>query len=702
MIALPKLASLAALAVATNAAALNYTVTNLNDSGAGSLRDAVALANANPGADTIDFAVNGTITLTSGLIRIESGPLTITGPGSALLTLDGNLTNRIFSVIDSPTQPACPALSGPSDYPVTITGVTMRNARRVVVDSGGGAIYTAKTLTLQDVVIRDSAARVGGGVNYQAQYPGQTLTIANSTFYNNRAMPVIAGNSGSYVGGALRVGDYCAGTRLATAVTITDSVFDGNRAQPDTLDGVGGAIAIFDNATVTMTRVRVINNGVDRPTPPVPGFTYPGGGLFLKTTNVTIRDSEIANNVAMYAGGIEVSNDVGSLQTPGDQFQFALVNSTVSGNLAYVNHGGVLLWGNVGAGIANSTIALNQGLSGISGLGMDRPGGAFLAPELDIVSSILGQQPSGADLGTVVASLPATSVNIDNSLVQTLCATCNITLVGSGNLIGHAPVLGTLAFSGGPTRTMPLLAGSPAINTGSNPLALPFDQRGPGFPRAIGGATDMGAMEGVGACSGFTDVLSDSTFCPNVDYLKNRNITLGCTSSTAYCPADPVTRVSMAAFMNRLGKSLSPASFQAAADGGAHSLLSSGNTMFCPTANIPPENYRRNALVTARVAALADGNFMSWRGSMFYSVDGGNTWQTLGTSQGIRVSSAPGQWTNVAPNSVFVMQAGRTYRFAIGINRDNLVPSTGNFVQSHCEINAKVVDRRASVAPFDE
>jgi hypothetical protein len=552
------------------------------------------------------------------------------------------------------------------------------------------------------VVIRDSAARLGGGVNYQAQYPGQTLTIANSTFYNNKAMPLVAGNTGSYNGGALRVGDYCQGTRMATSVTITDSLFDSNRSQPDTLEGLGGAMSLVDNATVLLTRVRLVNNGVDRPNPPVGGLSYPGGAIYARTTSLTIRDSEIANNVAQYAGGIEFSNDISTLQAPSDQFHLNIVNSTLSGNFAYLNHGGVLLWGNVGASIANSTIALNQALSGLSGVGLDKPAGAFLAPQLDIVSSILGQQPSGADLGTVVASLPATSITINNSLVQTLCATCNITVVGAGNIIGQAPALGTLSFSGGPTRTMPLLAGSPALNTGSNPLALAFDQRGSGFPRTVGAATDMGAIEGTAFCAGFTDMAADSAFCPGVDYLKNRNITVGCTSSTLYCPNDPVTRLSMAAFMNRLGKALSPASYVTTADGGAHALLASGAVIFCPTSNIAPENYRRNALVTARASALADGNFTSWRGSLFYSVDDGNTWQTLNSAVGIRASSAPGQWTHIAPNTVFVMQAGRSYRFGLGINRDNVVASTGNFTQTHCAVSAKVVDRRASVAPFDE
>jgi hypothetical protein len=156
----------------------------------------------------------------------------------------------------------------------------------------------------------------------------------------------------------------------------------------------------------------------------------------------------------------------------------------------------------------------------------------------------------------------------------------------------------------------------------------------------------------------------------------------------------------MAAFMNRLGKALSPVSYYVAADGGSQAISTSSNVFMCVTAPIPAVSYRRNALVTARVSALADGNAMSWRGSMFYSVDGGNTWAGLGTQVGIRQSSAPGQWTHIAPNTVFTMQADRSYHFAIGISRDNIVASTGNFAQSHCTLNAKVVDRRSGAAPY--
>lgn len=58
-------------------------------------------------------------------------------------------------------------------------------------------------------------------------------------------------------------------------------------------------------------------------------------------------------------------------------------------------------------------------------------------------------------------------------------------------------------------------------------------------------------------CAGFNDVDDTSSFCPNVTWLKNRAITFGC-AANLYCPNDPVTRLQMAAFMNRLGDALFP------------------------------------------------------------------------------------------------------------------------------------------------
>src|SRR5262245_17816789 len=76
-----------------------FTVLNLNDSGAGSLRAAVAAANANPGHDTIAFrpGLSGTITLRTGQLTLTDD-VTIDGPGALRLAVSGNDQSRVFEV----------------------------------------------------------------------------------------------------------------------------------------------------------------------------------------------------------------------------------------------------------------------------------------------------------------------------------------------------------------------------------------------------------------------------------------------------------------------------------------------------------------------------------------------------------------------------------------------------------------------------
>ncbi|MFO1506219.1 MAG: choice-of-anchor Q domain-containing protein [Lysobacterales bacterium] len=99
-----------------------------------------------------------------------------------------------------------------------------------------------------------------------------------------------------------------------------------------------------------------------------------------------------------------------------------------------------------------------------------------------------------------------------------------LTVIGSNNLVGSAdpnvtlppdtlnsdPMLLPLADNGGPTWTMALATGSPAINTGSNPWNFDTDQRGAGFPRVYGSAADIGAYE----VQSFPDEVFASGFDP--------------------------------------------------------------------------------------------------------------------------------------------------------------------------------------------
>src|SRR5262245_57221493 len=76
-----------------------FTVSNLADAGAGSLRAAVAAANTNPGADVIDFAggLRGTVALTSGQLRFTDD-VQIAGPGANRLAVSGSDLSRVFRI----------------------------------------------------------------------------------------------------------------------------------------------------------------------------------------------------------------------------------------------------------------------------------------------------------------------------------------------------------------------------------------------------------------------------------------------------------------------------------------------------------------------------------------------------------------------------------------------------------------------------
>jgi len=122
-------------------------------------------------------------------------------------------------------------------------------------------------------------------------------------------------------------------------------------------------------------------------------------------------------------------------------------------------------------------------------------GSNTLAPTVTLRSSIVADSQNGApDIGVYDETvITAFTVSATNSLIGAVEPI--VTVSGTANLLGVNAQLGPLAFNGGPTRTRALQVGSPAINAGSNPLSLLYDQRGAGFARVAGAAADMGAYE---------------------------------------------------------------------------------------------------------------------------------------------------------------------------------------------------------------
>lgn len=229
-------------------------VTNLNDSGAGSLRDALTQSNSIPGTVLIDFqaGLTGTISLTTARLEVVHDDW-IRGPGAAQITVDGNLNYWCFGV-DSQYTVGSPGLH------VAIYGLTMTRGQQVVGinDSRGGAISYRNThpfdciLTVADCVIQNS---VNGGI-----YAEDRLSVINCQIINNTGHGISGGQP--YVSNSWIAGNSSQGLNGSDHLVLTSSTFSGNGTGTSG-DGVymGDDSATVTNCTFTENRGRgfVIN-----------------------------------------------------------------------------------------------------------------------------------------------------------------------------------------------------------------------------------------------------------------------------------------------------------------------------------------------------------------------------------------------------------------------------------------------------------
>lgn len=210
-------------AVAIPAHADTITVTNTNDSGPGSLRQ--ALADVNDG-DTITFAVTGTIGLTSDELLINKD-ISISGPGPNMLTVNRNSAThfRIFHVLR---------------HTVTIEGLSITNGLALALgnspDAGGGIFCDDEefnnerlAVTVSNCVISGNTAGGGsffgggGGISFGAinGFARSTLTVNNCTISSNTV-----GGGGFFGGGGIFVN--VLDSTGTSSVAISNSTITGN------------------------------------------------------------------------------------------------------------------------------------------------------------------------------------------------------------------------------------------------------------------------------------------------------------------------------------------------------------------------------------------------------------------------------------------------------------------------------------------
>jgi len=323
-----------------------FTVLNLADSGDGSLRAAIAAAEANPGPDQINFApgVNGTITLTSGELHITTD-MTITGPGTDMLTVSGNHTSRVFNVLGG--------ADASSAIVVNISNISVSDG---FASRGGGVENLGfSMLTLAGVLVsHNRAGHLGGGI-FNFGPAAASLVVSDSLIIGN----IVQGNIGE--GGGI-----CS---IGKSVTIAHSVVSGNQAIGTVLSGDGaGILSVLGTLTVTNSTIS------DNLAAGGPGNLSFAGGIEVALGTASLSYSTISRNQAIGGteGGFGFGGGVFTEFATGD-----IRSCDITDNLASGGDGGSIGGGALGGGIwsggplsvSDSLLMGNRAVGGSDGSG---------------------------------------------------------------------------------------------------------------------------------------------------------------------------------------------------------------------------------------------------------------------------------------------------------------------------------------------
>ncbi len=459
-----------------------------------------------------DFSV---FDINAGTTATISGLMIANGTGTSFTDTSGNTYAGGGGIFNNGT--------------LAIAGCSFADNSLPAISDNGGGIYNGGNLTVTGCTFSGNSAGDGAGI-YNG---GSTLKLTNCVLSDNRAyddgggiyngkMTILAlagctlsGNSGVMAGGIYN--------DSMSTLTLANCTISGNTSSADP-DQFGDGGGIDNHGMATLTDCRLSGN-----------FAYDDGGGISNDGTLTLTNCTLAGNSAHGAGG-GISNDA----------TLTLANCTLSGNSADGNGGGIDNDYNGRLTIANCTLSGNSANDGGAVYNSAKVSVAITQCTLSANVAVAGggiyNFGAVSQFNSIVAGNRDTAgAASDVTGLLSPASVCNLIGPGksgglvngkNGNQVGismAALKLGPLADNGGPTVTMALLPGSPAIDAGSNVLALgpggkPLARDQRGDSRIINGRVDIGAFEvqRPGAVSGrvFLDSNADGRLDPGERGLK--------------------------------------------------------------------------------------------------------------------------------------------------------------------------------------